>query len=600
MSSNLAGTFHWHYEMGDSGRPEPVHRNVRHKTRLFGQSHWVNGLTELRDVLEIMEPLLRDGTRKASYNLQRCKSLAKIIKARRAPTWPTPPTSDIPPKEVADTLIECYLRTFETIYRVLHVPSFRRDYEALWVSETEPNTAFLVQLKLILALGTIAHDEQFSLRTSAVRWVYEAQTWLSEPEFKSRLNIQFLQTNILLLLARENIGVNGGSAWISAGVILRIAVLMGLHQDPACLPQGTTFALEMRRRMWNVVLEITLQSSMEGGAPPLLSLDDFDTEPPGNFDDDQLMAQDPIPKSEHEFTGMSMVIALRKMFPLRLAILKYLNGLSSHSTYDQTLRFDAQIRASYKTLCQILQQYKSTSGASPSRFEICTLDSLMCRYLSALHVPYLGAAIHEIAYAYSRKVVVETALKAWYVMYPPSPSVVMAASRPDPGSFSRDDFARFVTCGSGQHRHIAVQACYHIVIELKTQLQQEDSLGPVPLRPDLLAVLHDAKAWFIQSIRAGETSIKCYMFMDIVFALLDGLSRGVAKDELPEMLVTAAEEAEDVCLPILEQMAGQSQFEESFDELDNISGTELPDFMDGWDFMMPDASFDFGITVPTS
>lgn len=107
--------------------------------------------------------------------------------------------ADLPPKDVADKLVDCYLQTTETIYRILHVPTLRRDYEALWVSDTEPDTVFLVQLKLVLAIGATTYDEQFSLRASAIQWVYGAQTWFSEPEFKSRLSIQALQTNIFCM-----------------------------------------------------------------------------------------------------------------------------------------------------------------------------------------------------------------------------------------------------------------------------------------------------------------------------------------------------------------------------------------------------------------
>ena len=93
--------------------------------------------------------------------------------------------ADLPPKYVADKPVDCYLRTTETIYRILHVPTLRRDYEALWVSDTEPDTVFLVQLKLVLAIGATTYDEQFSLRASAIQWLYEAQAWFSEPEFRS-------------------------------------------------------------------------------------------------------------------------------------------------------------------------------------------------------------------------------------------------------------------------------------------------------------------------------------------------------------------------------------------------------------------------------
>lgn len=160
--------------------------------------------------------------------MQKCKALAKIIKSRRAPSWPCPPTVDLPRKDIADGLVDCYLRTIESVYRILHVPTFKKDYETVWALDGTPDPAFMVQLKLVLAIGATTYDESFSLRASAIRWVYEAQTWISEPEFKARLNLQFLQTNILLLLAREATNVGGSMVWISAGSLLRSAIYMGL------------------------------------------------------------------------------------------------------------------------------------------------------------------------------------------------------------------------------------------------------------------------------------------------------------------------------------------------------------------------------------
>ncbi|KAJ6115366.1 hypothetical protein N7486_001144 [Penicillium sp. IBT 16267x] len=73
---------------------------------------------------------------------------------QRAPPWPTAPLSELPPKELADALIDIYLRTFECWYRVLHVPTFRRDYAALWTTP-ERDVEIVIQLKLVMAIGAV-------------------------------------------------------------------------------------------------------------------------------------------------------------------------------------------------------------------------------------------------------------------------------------------------------------------------------------------------------------------------------------------------------------------------------------------------------------
>lgn len=560
--------------------------SITHKTRTFGQSHWINGAALVRDIVETIEPCVQRDTFDILSNTKRCKQLARAIKSRRAPSWPLQDLSDLPSKAVADDLIDCYLQTIESVYRILHVPSFRRDYEALWTSTAEPNPAFLIQLKLVLAIGATMHDNRFSLRTSAIRWVYEAQTWVSEPRFKSMLGIQYVQVYLLLLLARETADVACELIWISVGTLYRVAIQMGLHRDPSLLPHGTTLMAEMRRRLWNTILEISLQSSLTAGGPPLTSLEDFDTQSPGNFDDEQIMTESPVAKSEDEHTQLSVAIALRKTLPYRLAVTKALNNLGARNTYETTLRLDAELRESYKALRQTLHRCVSNSSPSTSRYAIRMADIIMHRYLSALHIPFFGPAFNETAFAFSRKVVVESSLKIWYAIFPSSYNLNAASGSDDMISSNEDWLARLMICGSGFFRVVAFQATFSLVIELRSQLQEEEGLGPVSARPDLLAVLEGAKSWAFACVEAGETSVKGYLFLCVISAQVRGLLRGIGEDKEPELLAKAAAEAVTRCLPVLEAAADQLQPSETSAERDSGSINQPLGTTDSWDFMV--------------
>lgn len=277
-------------------------RSVMHKTRLFGQSHWVNSIVGFRDIFEMIDPLITDSTAsKVFVDMQRLKHMGRIIKALRVgPAWP-PPTIGLhesyglPPRALADELVECYLRSTESVYRILHVPMFRREYESLWQALgagnplTKADMAFLVQLKLVLAIGFATHRDHVALRTRAVRWFYAAQAWFAEPEYKAHLTMQVLQIHMLLLFAREATGIGGALIWISVGDLVRSAVYMGLHRDPDRLPKRMSrLAAEMRRRLWNTILELVVATSLDAGGPAMLSLTDFDARPPSNIDDEAL------------------------------------------------------------------------------------------------------------------------------------------------------------------------------------------------------------------------------------------------------------------------------------------------------------------------
>lgn len=460
-----------------------------------------------------------------------------------------------------------------------------KDYDAMWQSNTQPHHPFLVQLKLVLAIGATMYDDIFSMRASAVEWIYEAQTWFSKPDTKSRLSFDSVQINVLILIAREIANVGGETIWVSAGSLYRSAVYMGLHRDPTLVPQKPILAAEMRRRLWNTILEISLQSSITSGGPPFVSLDDFDVKPPGNFDDDQLTAEEPRVKLDGESTQTSIAIALRKTFPVRLAVTKFLNDIGSLGLYEQTLKIDGDLRTTYKAMCRSLQACGLGAGPSSSTFGAASLELIMHRYFSALHAPYFGPSLREPAYAYSRKVVVETSHKIWRTAFPQT-CTADAPLDTNPASTCRVDMKRLTVCGSGFFRTITLQAVLLIAAELRMQLQEEkESLSSMLLRPDLQALLVDAKSWSLQVLQAGETNIKGHLLICVLASQLDMLVQGVDQSEMPSALIRATEIAAGDCFQILEDKARAGRAQGST-ELEAMSYEVPPNQSEDWQFLV--------------
>ena len=558
-------------------------------------------------MFDVLERYVRDDSSGVFQLEKRCKALARIIKSRRAPPWPCLPTPEgtpeLPARVVADSLVECYFNTSETLLRVLHIPSFRRAYEAVWDPDHNPDPAFLVQLKLVMAMGATTYDAGFSLRPSAVRWLYEAQAWLSTPEFKHRLTLASLQANILLLIAREAAGVGEDLCWIAVGSTLRIAMYMGLHRDPASMgPVTTPLVAEMRRRLWNTVLEIALQSSINSGGPPLISLDEFDTEPPGNYDDDQLTGVQgdmPLPKPDGHFSQTTIAISLRSMFPQRLAIVKYLNNLSSRSSYAETLKLDADLREAFKNLTRTLQACKTppthdpARGQGPSDLELRSLDILLRRYYIALHSPFFAPALKEAEFAFSRRVVVESAIRLWRAAFP---TPLACSPDDDAGDDRSDPLARLATSGTGQFRGVVIQGFIAIAAELNALLKEEGlGLGPGPaeVRPDLLMALRDYKVWSWRAIESGETNTKGYMMACLVYAQVEAARRGLGQEEAAMVVIKEAEEAEERALVFLQETErrGRQPQGEGVVEAgsDGVGGSLVatPDLgVEDWDYMV--------------
>ncbi|KIV97951.1 hypothetical protein PV10_01646 [Exophiala mesophila] len=602
ITTELAGAFTAEFPGLSSSQSKAASNSVFHKGRLFGQSHWINGVAVFGDIFDLIEPVLRDPTSKMKVGMQRCKYLGRLIKMQREPSWPVQPTLDLPPRHVADKLVECYLRTIETLYRIVHIPSFKQEYESLWESNSNVDLAIVVQVKLALAIGAATYDDQFSMRSSAIRWVYEAQTWCSSPEFKSRLNLRSLQNQCLLLIAREMVNVGAGLVWIAAGELLRSAIYMGLHRDPTWFPRATPLKIEMSRRLWNTILEICVQSSIQSGAPPLLSMEQFDCQPPRNFDDDQLMTDDPVPKPESVLTQSSVAIALRSTLPSRLRVVHFLNDLGSTKSYQDALRLDNQLRTAYRVMCRTLRSLTPDSGGATLKFAINAVEVLIRHYLSTLHVPFLGTSNDDTAYAYSRKVVIDNSLKIWCTVYPSTTLVQDGLGSPQRMERDADDFARLSICGLGFFRSVAFQSTMLIALELRAQSHDEYGLGPSPLRPDLLSALDESIAWAMRCIEAGEVNVKGYFFTSVVSCLIR--MRDASQEELLKTVVKTAEDLIDECLPILERQAGIDESMEQGAGQDKDTGqgpkSLSVDMFDDWDLMMTDAQFTFESTGPMS
>ncbi|KAL3456762.1 hypothetical protein BJX64DRAFT_296384 [Aspergillus heterothallicus] len=544
-TTRLGGTFQLHYRKDERGQHQPVVQSVSVKTRMFGQSHWGVGI-------------------------EKCKSLARHIKALQTPSHPLQPAA-LPSRQVADMLLTNYLRQTESIYRIIHIPSFIWQYDQLWAGgpttqpynhadpRSESETPFLVQLKLILALGAVTYDETFSLRTSAIHWIHEAQEWMSGPKYKSRLNIHSLQTSLLLLLAQERVGVIGDLPWVSAGAVLRKAMHMGLHRDPINISHKTTTAA--------TPVSVEMHPSLTSGGAPLLSLTDFDTLPPANFDDEQLELPNLVPKLDGELTQTLVAIELRRTFPQRLAVVKFLNDIAPTGSYEDMLRLDVQLRAACRRLSVALRGCSRLVGCPPSfEYEVKAADLLMNRYISALHVPYFAPSLQVpvpgpgagVTYAFSRKTVIDCALKIW-----------RAATYTE-----NDPLPRLVTCSAGFYPSIAIHAAFLVAVELRTQFREDEGVCLPPLRPDLLAVLEEARAWCLRVIRAGETNVKGYLLVTLVAAHVDGFIMGFTHGEegMAGLLVRYVERVGDVCVPILEGLIAELQGESAGGEIEGQTG----------------------------
>ncbi|KAI0157149.1 hypothetical protein GGR52DRAFT_565492 [Hypoxylon sp. FL1284] len=560
------------------------------KKRYFFPTHWVFTSTLAPFAVDWLEQQIRDQG-PIMQGFVACKALARTVKSAMVLQWAQGEYGKhLPERGIADSLFEAYLRTFESIYRVLHIPTSRRAYEAMWDGQglsALANAGHVVQLQLCLAIGACLRDDRFSLRPQALQWIREAEHWL-ETMGKPRMAVFTVQTRCLVYLARmtaETKHMNEHPLWISSGSLLRAAMSAGLHRDPTKLPRMPALEAEMRRRLWATIVELALDSSVDAGGPPMLSSDEFDCSLPLNLNDVDLdNAGDFKETACHdsaEFTDTSMQIALGRTFAVRLSVAKYANSIKAEHSPEEMARLSSELMSEYRFLAKSLHSLRP----APSKFQRQYCELVMTRYIFALHLTYLPRALKDPAqFHFSRTLCVDTALRLssfWLPLSSSLPEPALAAVRSAlPFEDHCDDFVHLVICGSGPFRSIPYKTTMVIAAEIAIIMHQAQYTSPwadvVPFNQthmvnrgrnvELVALLKEAVKWTKARLHARFTSAKDIIFVAVVLAAIEAKMEGTqpekAMDTMGMEILTYAKH-------VLSEMAGTTS-----PTWDNISGPD--------------------------
>ncbi|KAM6510374.1 hypothetical protein FSOLCH5_010814 [Fusarium solani] len=535
-------------------------RGIVSKNRYIGQSHWMNASALIPFSVHFLDAEFRN--RSTCWDIiQECKTLARVIKAQRMPNSTVlhgEPTSSLPAKHLADQLVDAYLRTFEAIYRILHVPSFKKRYERIWLDG--PNAAgpaYLTQLGLCMAIGACFQDDSFSLRAQCTQWIYNALAWLTPAAEKSNMTLFGLQMMCLLHLARLATGLCDEVVWISTGSLLHTAVCMGLHVDPTKLPKMSTLEKEMRRRLWTTILELVLQSSLEAGAPPMIALDEFSCRLPSNYNDDQLEdVEHTSPLPVDVYTDASLQIALAQSFNLRLKIARVANGIGDNLDHKDTSRLSSDLAAAHLVLQTCLSR---ADGASLFQKRFC--EMVLLRYFLVLHLPFASLDVSHPPCSLSRRICIDTALQvSYFALNHSSPAVQesplssLFTTAKVPGQCH--DYVRLLLCGSGPVHSMHVQ-CLMITASALSEETPNPSApagtGGIARDLELQMLLRYGVEWTERRIYAGQTNVKDHLFAVIMLAHTEAPASAVARDVfMQERSVSALRS----CERILRELAG--------------------------------------------
>ncbi|KAJ5192811.1 Transcription factor [Penicillium cf. viridicatum] len=532
---------------------QPVHQDTRvslYKTRTLKWSYWV-GMADEFDLIVACYSAAGGGLF-ASYGetddddkpnsfhgpeieslleeigglLRKSKVFAKHLKTGRPSKCLGGAGFDLrpPSRELADTMVDLYCTSFESVYRIIHVPSFRSEYQRYWDNPESATASQCLKILLVISIGSSLHDHgnaTTGLRQKVQQWVHAAQAWLSGPLEKDRLDVGGLQVYCLVILARQIFSIGGDLVWVSMGSVIRMAMQIGLHHDPKHLPPMSLLQAELRRRLWATVLEMAIQSSLDSAMPPIISLSHFDTETPSNYNDDEIDEStiELVPHPRSTYTTSSIQLILLDSIPTRLRILQLLGDLKADLSYQDALSLSSEVTESYCAYRKFGQE-NINSGMTP--FHRNLVDYFVRRFLIPLHCLFASKAQANPLFYYSLKVNLD---------------VAMAIVSPEPD----DGFSRIMATGGGCSARVSVQ---HREGTLYRNAQHRELLKQA---------VRDMISLAVARMHQGDTNVKIHMFLSMILAQTEATEKGVPSEL---MIAQGARDSLQLCHDLLQAQAG--------------------------------------------
>ncbi|KAG8423252.1 hypothetical protein J3458_000162 [Metarhizium acridum] len=319
----------------------------------------------------------------------------------------------LPTKEETDALVSVYLDQFEQIHRIVHIPTFRKEYAEFWKPGSKQRyAAFTALILAMMAVTSCVHTHDSlkfigmmsNARHWAEKWIWACDAWLSRQSQKHRKLIHF-QIACLLYLGKRVNTMKKKRFWTSSGALIQDGISVGLHREPSHMGgKITVYNQEMRRRIWTTVQEFDMQASFDHGLPTLLSQLHYDTNAPRNLDDEDFDEETttlPPSKLASEYTFSSFQNLARQSLPLRLELSRLLTGPLSDIDYDQVIRYTNDLTQEIDALPSWDMNMEGSKEKKNPLIAYTLLHVQLRQYIIPLHQPYLKLRKQNSKYQYS-------------------------------------------------------------------------------------------------------------------------------------------------------------------------------------------------------
>ncbi|KAJ9133966.1 Oleate activated transcription factor 3 [Pleurostoma richardsiae] len=405
------------------------------RCRVSGTTHWAEIASEFEEAC----PYLFGTDSRWETRYRQLKGLKNLFPSLSGPNFPFGHQGFLaksraqilevfPPRPVVETLVDNYMSTYESTYRLFHPQQLRDELDAFYQSCDDVPDGWFAQLCMILAFGCQTASNDVFERT-----MYYAECWtiffLDAAELLFGLSpymvspdLTAVRTLCLMVLARQADTFKGSDTAQLAtvmGVLRNLALSAQLHRTTKIFEGMPEFEAEMRRRLWVTVRLLDVDVAMRCGTAFLCT--EYDADAPLNINDGDLVRGDDggwlldnKPSKAHQYTDGTFQVKLTELLPLLEKIITTVNSpFRPALDYDVVLLLDDELR---KRLRDTQLTFASAppddnvACAQKAKVQSQMLQVLIHRTLLALHHTPSRSSSEASPQEMSRGFVVESAM----------------------------------------------------------------------------------------------------------------------------------------------------------------------------------------------
>ncbi|KAF2740596.1 hypothetical protein EJ04DRAFT_454808 [Polyplosphaeria fusca] len=358
-----------------------------------GSSHWATILEDIRHLKDELNDDASNSNTTSLDGLMQGSPTTRISLLNSAPCLPKEQIlSMLPPRKVVDRHISHFFNTFEMAPFLINRKRFLAEYADFWRDPSAAPIMWLAYLFSVMTMSVLLQRQDGGAEAQELLETYRTLTihCLIAGDYL-RPSRYTIETLTLHFGVDQNLNVDASIGnWILIGVVIRIALRMGLHRDPSHWSIRPMQA-ELRRRQWLTLYQMDFFTSTQVGLPRIIKDSQSDTRVPAHlFDQDLGYEHDEMPP-ERPFTEQTPLMYMIQ----RHAIIKV-----AAEIYDAT-EAGPPSRALLSTLSAKLQVVIETI---PPWLKYRPLETSIAEsHLTIIASMFLDILVHKATYLLYRR-----------------------------------------------------------------------------------------------------------------------------------------------------------------------------------------------------